>query len=209
MKTSKSFALITSIVMISLSTACGTKSDESKDTAANQNTPAELGLPEAAVIAVPVDRNGQELPGQADLRILPNGQESLAGQAIQAAYETGRQPDYVMDEMDDTTSTESFQGWGNYRRIGQPGYGYGYNQYQPIYYHGGNPYQWRFLNQHRCRNVNYYYYHRRPQPWGNPWNQPTPVGYGHGNYGNYGNYGSYGNYGNYGHYGQIQPIGYR
>lgn len=203
MKTLKSFALVTSIVMISFSTACGNKSDEGKDHVSNQNLPADIGLPEAAVIAVPLDQNGQEQADQADLRLMPTSQEDLAGEAIQSAYLEGRQPDSVLDEMDAGTSTESFQGWGNYRHVGQPGYGYGYNQFQPIYYHGGRPFLWRFINQHRCGNMNYYYYHRRPQPWANPWNQPRP------GYGYYDNYGSYENYGSYGQYGQIQPIGYR
>jgi hypothetical protein len=110
--------------------------------------------------------------------------------------------------MDMDTSTESFQGWRNYRHVGQPGYGYGYNQFQPIYYHGGHPFLWRFMNQHRCGNMNYYYYHRRPQPWSNTWNQPRPGYASYDNYGSYGGYGSYGNYGSYGQYGQIQPIGY-
>ena len=199
MKTLKSRALVNALVMISLTTGCGKGSDHSTEPAAHQGYPVESGLPEAAVIAVPLDENGQELAQEADLRLIPKSRENLAGEAIQSAYVNGKRPDRILDEMDMTTSTESFQGWSNYRFTGQRGIGFGYNQYQPIYFHGGNPYSWRFLNQHRCRSVNYYYYHRRPQHWATPWNQPRPLGY---------EYGRHGQYGQYGRHGQIQPIGY-
>lgn len=203
MKKLPSRILMTALVVTSLSTGCGRTSDNSNEQTKVDPIPAYLGLPDAAVIAVPVDQSGHELTQQADLRLIPQSPENLTGEAIQTAYRRGHHPDVVLDELDTARSTESFQGWGPYRRIGQPGYGFGYNDYQPIYYHGGNPYRWRFLNQHRCGNMNYYYYHRRPQTWGTPWNQPRPIGY------DYGHYGSYQHDGNYGQFGQIQPIGYR
>lgn len=173
--------------------ACGQQHAEVEDGQTSQTSIAESGLPDGAVIAVPLDANGQELPEQADLRIVPTAQEQLQGQAISSAYEAGRRPSRVLDEMDQTSSTESFNGWGNYRRIGQPGFGYGYNQFQPTYYHGGNPFFWRFFNQHRCGNMNYYYYRRwNQQPWISPWNNGFQNQFG----------------GGAGQFGHIQPIGY-
>ena len=103
--------------------------------------------------------------------------------------------------MDATSSTESCHGWGNYRLIGRPGLGYGgFNQYQPIYYYGGQSYIWRYLNQFQYGNSNYYYYYRQQPQFGqSPWNT----------YGNTYNNGSSGySYGNSGYYNQTQPIGY-
>jgi hypothetical protein len=195
MKVTRFIPAIASALALVALPSCGNKTDsdyhhERPETKA----PVESGLPDAAVIAVPLDQNNQEMTNRAELRVIPNSPESLSGEQIMTAYENGRRPDRMIDEMDATSSSESFQGWGNYRHVGQPGFGYGgFNQYQPIYYHGGNPFSWRFFNQHRCGNTNYYYYHRRPQPWQNQWNRPVPGPF---------------NPGAPNPYGPIQPIGY-
>lgn len=199
MKTSLMVTMFASVIAASLLAGCGNKSEDSNEVSKNESRSAVAGLPEGAVIAVPVDTTGQELNNQADLRLIPTSPNELQGEAISNAFNNGRRPDRVLDEMDSLSSTESFQGWGNYRQIGQPGLGYGFNQYQPVYYHGGNPFFWRFFNMHRCGNMNYYYYRRsqQPQPWGSNWNTnwntnvPGQYGPGIGGY-----------------YGNVQPIGY-
>ena len=187
-------AIATALVLIVLP-SCGNKTESDHQNERQETkAPIESGLPDAAVIAVPVNQNNQEMADRAELRVIPSSAENLSGEQIMTAYETGHRPDRIIDEMDATSSSESFQGWGNYRHIGQPGFGYvGFNQYQPIYYRGGNPFFWRFSNQHRCGNTNYYYYHRRPQPWQNQWNRPAPGPF---------------HPGAPNPYGPIQPIGY-
>lgn len=195
MKVVRFIPALASVLALLALPSCGNKTDSDHQHERQETSlPFESRLPDAAVIAVPVDQDNREMTDRAELRVIPNSPDSLSGEQIMTAYENGRRPDHVIDEMDVTSSSESFQGWGNYRHIGQPGFGYGgFNQYQPIYYHGGNPFFWRFLNQHRCGNTNYYYYHRRPQPWQNQWNRPTPRPF---------------NPGVPNPYGPIQPIGY-
>lgn len=187
-------AIATALVLVALP-SCGNKTDPDHHNDRHETkTNVDSGLPDAAVIAVPVDQNNQEIADRAELRVIPNSPENLSGEQIMTAYQNGRRPDRLIDEMDATSSSESFQGWGNYRHIGQPGFGHGsFNQYQPIYYQGGNPFFWRFFNQHRCGNTNYYYYHRRPQPWQNQWNRPSPGPF---------------NPGVPNPYGPVRPIGY-
>ena len=195
MKRSMKITFMLPVLALSVFSGCGLKQAEADNDRPEKNNVTAAGLPDGAIIAVPVDASGQEIADQADLRIIPSADDQLQGQAISEAYEAGRRPNRVLDEIDETSSTESFNGWGNYRRIGQPGYGYGYgyNQFQPIYYHGGNPFFWRFFNQHRCGNMNYYYYRRwNQQPWISPWNNGFQNQFGAGG----------------GQFGHMQPIGY-
>jgi len=203
MKHSRSIVIVFTTSVLLGFTACGVPSDHGRDDSPSV-TPASNRLPDAAIIAVPLDSNGREIPAQANMRIIPQSTESLTGDAIASAYNVGRTPDNVLDEMDATSSTESCHGWGNYRMIGRPGlgYGYGYNQYQPTYYYGGQSFIWRYLNQFQYGNSNYYYYQRQQPQYGQPqYGQPQ---YGQSPWGGNGGYGS----GMGGYYNQQQPIGY-
>jgi hypothetical protein len=161
---------ITCLALLAL-TACGTQSEE-KPQATTQDAPA--GLPQAAVIAVPVDASGKEDSSKAEMRLLPQSSADAAGQGIATAYEQGKQPDRVVSELDATSSTQSFRGWFGYQNYGQ-GYGYNfygqnfgcrsYQTFQPTYYYGGNPYSWQYQNNFQTTNMNYYYYNR-PQTFG-------------------------------------------
>jgi hypothetical protein len=195
MKTSKYFVSMVTGYILTVTAGCGTEQINRETNSQHEGAPYEQpGLPDGAVIAVPLDKNGQELTHESDLRLLPSSQKSLTGEAIRQAFESGRRPDKVLDEMDMTSSTESFQGWGNYRHVGRPGYSPGFNRFQPIYYHGGHPYAWRYSQQYRCRNVNYYYYHRQPRPWAHPsWTPQRPTHFPQRRTGQFG---------------QVQPIGY-
>jgi hypothetical protein len=164
---------------------------------------APQGLPQGAVIAVPVNAQGEEQPDQAQLKLLPAASQDLSDAAIAGAFAQGHAPDQEVNELDQTTSTESFHGWGRYRSYGRHygynnGYGYGpfnrgchhYRFFQPIYYYAGTPYNWQYQSAYSGSGMNYYYY--RQGPWGQQsYNQSTYQT-------------SYGNTGGY----PVQPIGY-
>ena len=180
-------------------TSCGKQVENKQPQATTQDAPA--GLPQAAVIAVPVDASGKEDSSRAEMRLLPQGPTESSGQSIAAAYDQGKQPDRVVGELDATSSTQSFHGWYGYQNYGQ-GYGYrsygqnygchSYQTYQPTYYYGGYPYSWQYQNNYQTTNMNYYYYNR-PQTYG----QYSGSQYGSGQYGS-GQYSS-----------PAQPIGYQ
>jgi hypothetical protein len=196
----KSARIFTVGAMLAL-TSCGAMKEGSADSSQQtQQKATPTVMPDAAVIAVPVGSNGQEMTAQADMRIIPNAQANISGDAIAAAFNAGHKPDAVVDEMDATSSTESCRGWFNFRNFGQYGGWNGYRNYQPTYYYGGNPYSWQYQNSYQAGGTNYYYYYRQQQSYNqygynqNPYGQ-NPYGqnpYGQGNY--------------YG--GQVQPIGY-
>ena len=182
-------------------TSCGAMKDGSANSSQQtQQKATPAVMPDAAIIAVPVGSSGQEMTAQADMRIIPNAQANVSGDAIAAAFNAGHKPDAVVDEMDATSSTESCRGWFNFRNSGQYGGWNGYRNYQPTYYYGGNPYSWQYQNSYQAGGTNYYYYYRQQQSYNQYGYNQNPYGqnpYGQNPYGQ-------------GHYygGQVQPIGY-
>jgi hypothetical protein len=136
-------------------TSCGAMKNDAGDTQGQASQQlsqrsAPVAVPDAAVIAVPVGSNGQEMTAQADMRIIPHAQANVSGDAIAAAFNAGHKPDAIVDEMDATSSTESCRGWFNFRNFGQYGGWNGYRNYQPTYYYGGNPYSWQYQNSYQA-----------------------------------------------------------
>ncbi len=164
--------------LISLS-GCGKTSAPEDNTRDNQASKIAATLPEGAMIAVPVGADGKELIGQAQMRLLPKAGQPIDADSMASAFSKGREPDRLADELDQSSSTESYRGWQNYRQVGYGhgnagGQGYGYNRpnygcqnyqsYQPTYYYGGSMFSWLFQNQYQTPNMNYYYY-QRPSIW--------------------------------------------
>jgi hypothetical protein len=139
------------------------------------------GLPQGAIIAVPVNEQGEEQPDQAQMRILTSVSDStaLSDQAIAAAFSKGQSPDRELNELDQSTSSESYRGWTRYRSYGRyysNNNGFGFNQryrygfhnrgcnnyrfFQPTYYYAGTPYAWQYQSSFADGGMNYYYYHR-------------------------------------------------
>lgn len=160
--------------------SCGTEQQKASPAPQEKTTqPTEqqslAGLPEGAIIAVPVDAQGQELTEQAQMRLLPESPGAVSGAGIATNYNLGKQPDHVSDELDQNSSTESYRGWHNYRHFNNYGgrynrYGYGprgqqyghcnYRAYQPTYYSSGVPYNWQYQQSYQTSSMNYYYYNR-------------------------------------------------
>lgn len=169
---------LTSAVFVSITmlAGCGQKNSASTEQPqANQATtpavaPSEMG--QAAIIAVPVDSKGQENLDGAQMHVLSQAPGSVNSANIAQVFQSGSSADQFVSELDDTSSTESYRGWHNFRRFipggnrrgcgyGAQGsnYGYqGYNNYQPTYYHQGSPYAMQYQNSYQGSSMNYYYY---------------------------------------------------
>ena len=156
--------------------ACGVQQKEKNDTNPNaqatQQAPA--GLPEGAIIAVPVDAQGKEIPAQAQLKLLPTVPSDSSGASLSQAFAQGKEPDQMINELDQSSSTQSFYGWHNYRGMGdgdydrynrngghrQVGYGYG-NQGGYGYGAHGNNYGCNSYQRYQPT----YYYSGNPYAW--------------------------------------------
>ncbi len=183
------------------------KRSQRVETPSSTTASSPQGLPQGAVIAVPVNANGEELSDQAQLKLLPIASQDLSDQAIVSSFNQGKSPDQDVNELDQTSSTESFHGWGRYRSYGRyynynngynNGFGYGrfnqgcnhYRFFQPTYYYAGTPYNWQYQSAYSGSGMNYYYY--RQGPWGQ-------TAYGQSAYNT-----TYGTTGGF----PVQPIGY-
>ena len=182
--------------------ACGAmQPKKDADTAQISSVPPQ-GLPQSAIIAVPVNERGEEQSDSAQMRLVPTAPADIQGSGIATAFQSANAPDQV-SELDSSTSTQSFHGWQNYRRpysysqnyVYNYGNNYGHNNrgshcgyqtYSPTYYYGGTPYSWQYQNNYQTSSMNYYHYQMQN------WNQYSGSQYGY-------NQSGY----------QIQPIGYR
>ena len=117
-------------------------------------------LPATAIVRVPVV-DGKEVHASADLRT--TNEASLSQTNIAGAFETAKSPEQTVDELDKTTSTESFCGWRRWNRCyncGNYNYSYNYNwgMYSPTYYNYGYYYNYRYTNSYNHGGYNYYQY---------------------------------------------------
>jgi hypothetical protein len=128
-------------------------------------------LPAVTIVRVPVDASGQEIHGQAEMRLA--SEKSISKDNIEAAFAGSTVPETVVDELDQSSSTESFCGWRQWRRrcfnnCGAFNYNYGYNYsfgqnynwafYRPTYYNYGYYYNWNFAQTYNAGGFNYYQY---------------------------------------------------
>ena len=100
-------AILASVIALS---ACGALNEASSNRAASDEAARAYSaqLPAVTIIRVPVDANGKELNDQAEMRVTNTTDISEA--SVASTFETSKAPETTVDELDATTSTESF-GW--------------------------------------------------------------------------------------------------
>ncbi len=181
------------LISAALIASCGAKKDDkAKAPAVSEQDALAKGktLPAVTLIRVPVGSDGVEDKGKAEVRLTDT--TSIAADSVGSVFDSANVPDKTIDELDNTSSTESFCG---YFFGGLGGYGY-YNwmSFMPAYYYGGYNFMWNYANAYPAMGgYNYYQY-----------NQGFNGGYS--GYNNSPGYGQQGGYGQPG--GNQQPATY-
>ncbi len=163
------------------------KTGDGVNAASGEATPRaeKVGLPIAGIIRVPVDLDGKELVEQADFRTVVADRHATEATAVSAAFDGGKAPTSVKDELDSDSSTESWGSWGgsscggygnsygggygnsygnygNYDYGNYSGYGYSnsyyYNSWRPSCNYYGSSYNYGSPSYYNCGGYNYYYY---------------------------------------------------
>lgn len=189
--------------------SCGKHDSSDQSTEAQKAPQTEANLPEGTIIAVPVSADGTEEAAYAQMRVLQTAPVKMSSDSAAMIFQQGQEPERLVDELDQTSSTASFNGWQNYRQVGYESWGSqgyddryerryghhrpnrgcrGYQYYQPTYYNRGNIFSWMFQNRYQTPGMNYYYY-QRPTIW--PYSQQQnqyPYGQTYGNQNPYGRY---------------------
>lgn len=136
-------------------------------------------LPQSVIIRVPVKADGTEDNTKVELRTLNIEAKSLSKDSVASNFEKAESPKSVVNELDSTTSQESFFGWGCYTCFGRgygygagfgyrsyvaPAYGYGYgfgggwNAYSPTYFAGGYNWGYSYAGGFYGAGLGYNYY---------------------------------------------------
>ena len=140
-------------------TACGAMTHESS----KSNKPSEesakatgASLPAVTLIRVPVGADGKEMNDKAEMRL--TNEQSIASESVESTFTAAKAPDKVVkvDELDKSSSTESFcgYGWGGFGGY----YGYNWGFYRPMYYNYGYNYMWNYATVYPWGGYNYYRY---------------------------------------------------
>jgi hypothetical protein len=154
-----SVKLLSSLVFASgLAASCGGKdSKETTTVQAPQNTAvsAEAAkaegqkLPQIAIVRVPVDADGKEVNDAAEMRLVATNQ-SLSESNIATSFDKASDPQATTDELDQTSSSESYRGWVNWGVRYRARYtGWNWNNYRPTYYNRGYTYNYRYTSHYR------------------------------------------------------------
>ncbi len=164
--------MITFVSVLAVS-ACGAK-DQGKsvtkpvitEEAAKAQSQA---LPAVTIVRVPVDAAGQEVHDKAEMRLA--SEKNLSQSNVESVFTASKAPEIFVDELDQTSSTESFCGWRLWRRrcfnnCGSFNYGYNYSYgqnynwsfYRPTYYNYGYYYNWNYAQTYNAGGYNYYQY---------------------------------------------------
>jgi hypothetical protein len=159
--------VFTMVAMVALS-ACGSMNQSKKPTqpVTEQSAVAESAkLPAVTLVKVPVDASGNEIHDKAEMR-LANSADLSEGN-VEAVFGSSSAPETFVDELDQSSSTESFHGWRRHCHF-NCGRGYTYSNtsytsynwsfYRPTYYYYGYYYNWNYAQTYRCRGYNYYRY---------------------------------------------------
>lgn len=133
--------------------ACSTSKS---DAPASNNTPKiseeaakaqSAQLPGVVIVRVPVDANGKEVNDKAEMRLV-NSSDAVTQSNIAATFDAGKAPATTGDELDQTSSTESFCGWawgaGFRRRYYGNSYGWNWGYYRPTYLNYGYNYGYNY-----------------------------------------------------------------
>ena len=166
--------------------ACGTAKKKSSDAPAADATAPKISedqakadsanLPGVVIVKVPVDANGKEVQDKAEMRLV-DSKDSLTQANIASTFDAGKAPAATGDELDQTSSTESFCGWafgsGFRNRYYGNSYSWNWSFYRPTYLNYGYSYGYNYGGSYGgygssygngygagYGNSNYYYYNR-------------------------------------------------
>lgn len=170
--------------------ACGTskKQDKAPANAAAPKISEEAAkaegakLPSVVIVKVPVGADGKELNDKAEMRLV-SGTQELSQSNIATTFDAGQTPVAIGDELDNSSSTESFCGWawgGGRRYYGNAGWNWGF--YRPTYLNYGYNYGYNYGGYYGVNQGGY------------------GGGYGNNGYGNTGGYGNGNGQGNSNYY---------
>jgi hypothetical protein len=114
-------------------------------------------LSAVTIVRVPVGADGKELNDKAEMRL--SNDSNISKDSVSANFLASKVPESVVDELDATTSTESFRGYRNWGFNSYYGNSYNWNYYVPTYYYSGYYYNWNYANTYNnCGGYNYYQY---------------------------------------------------
>jgi hypothetical protein len=141
--------LLSAVITIAAVSACGSLKNEDKATApAATDDSAAIAhsstLSPVTIIRVPVGADGKEANDKAEMRL--SDDKEISKESVEASFASAKAPDSVIDELDASTSTESYHGYVSCGRGYGNSYGNGYgngngNRYGNSYGNGnGNSY---------------------------------------------------------------------
>lgn len=161
--------------------ACGSMDQGSKSQKPAANEVAAKAesakLASVTIIRVPVGADGKEMNEKAEMRL--SNDSNISKETVSASFSAASVPSAVVDELDATTSTESYCGYRRWSRNSYYGNYYNWNYYTPTYYNNGYYYNWNYANSYNnCGGYNYYQYN---SGYGNGYNGcGRSPGYGYG-----------------------------
>lgn len=159
--------LLVNLAAVLAIASCGAASKDqntNKPTVSEESAKAKAAtLPAVAIVRVPVV-DGKEDHAKADLRTTSDA--SLSSTNVASVFESAKAPEQVVDELDKTSSTESFCGWRPWRYNNYYSYNYNYNynynwnwgMYSPAYYNYGYYYNYNYSSMYNYGGYNYYQY---------------------------------------------------
>jgi hypothetical protein len=169
--------LLVSLTAALVLASCGSPDKEAKKPVVTEEAAKAKAaeLPSTVLVRVPVDASGKEVHDKAELRTI--NAKTVSGDSVAASFERASAPDQVVnvDELDASSSTESFCGWRRWRRCttcGHANQNYNYNvnynynnngawnwaHYAPAYYNYGYYYGYNYSNTFNQSGYNYYQY---------------------------------------------------
>jgi hypothetical protein len=158
--------LVTSLSVLALA-ACGTNSKETKPAPKVTEAAAvseSAKLPAVTLIRVPVDASGKEDHTKAEMHLVNT--KDVSASNVATVFSSSPAPESFVNELDQTTSTESCRGWRPYCYGSCGGHGhyhsyynnYNWSYYQPTYYYYGYNYNWNYAQSYNYGGYNYYQY---------------------------------------------------
>ena len=199
------------LLSATMAASCGAKTggNKGKAPAVSEQDAIAKGktLPAVTLIRVPVGTDGKEDSGKAEIRLTDD--KSIAADRVVSVFDTSKVPDKTIDELDDTSSTESFCGYYYRRRAryGAVGY-YNWMSFMPVYYFGGFNYLWNYANSYPgMGGFNYYQYNQGFNGGYSGYGNTPGEGQQGGMGGAAGGYGQQGGMGGYGQQGQQGGMG--
>ncbi|MCX6118044.1 MAG: hypothetical protein NT027_10915 [Proteobacteria bacterium] len=148
-----SITKLTAVMSLVALSACGTSSKkESATVVTEQQAKAEgASLPSTAIIRVPVGADGQENHEAAEMRLVAQG-ATISDDTVASTFEASTAPASTVDELDQTSSTESFRGWIGCRNFRNRHFGnnigWNWQFYQPTYLNYGYSYGYSYAGSY-------------------------------------------------------------